>query len=162
MEIEKILSLIGADKLEPELQSQVKELIEVLIETPENAVALERLLMLIGADKLDPDTQEKVSENLQVVIDKAAKKLLEAIGKGELERRRVKRLYLAKVNESSGDPDIARLSKHLPKKKEEYRWDHGFGSEVMKSDNNKPKVSDYKWEKDGLTPLSGKTYKVKA
>jgi hypothetical protein len=148
--------------LEPALQGQVRELIGVLIETPENAAALERLLMLIGANKLDSETQETVTENLQAAIDLAAKQLLETIGKGEVERRRVKRLYLVKVNESKGDPDIARLSKQLPRRKSEYRWDHGFGSDVMKQGKNKPKVSDYKWEKDGLTPLSGKTYKVKA
>jgi hypothetical protein len=32
MDIEKILSLIGADKLEPALQGEVRELIGVLIE----------------------------------------------------------------------------------------------------------------------------------
>jgi hypothetical protein len=162
MDIENILSLVGADKLEPALQGQVRELIGVLIEVPENAAALERLLILIGADKLDLETQETVTENLRAAIDLAAKKLLENIGKGELERRKVKRLYLAKVNESAGDPDISRLSKQLPRKKAEYRWDHGFGSDVMRQSKNKPKVSDYKWEKDCLSPLSGKTYKVKA
>lgn len=163
MEIEKILNLIGADQLAPRDQGQIRELIEVLIETPENAAALERLLFLIGANKLDPETIQTVTENLQAVIEVASRELLASISKTDLARRKIKREYLTKINESSvGDPDIANLSNQMPVKKNSYKWDHGFGSDVMKQRKEKSKVTDYKWDKDvGLSPLSGKTYKVK-
>jgi hypothetical protein len=138
---------------------QVKELIEVLIEDPKNAAALERILFLLGVSKLDPDTQETVTENLQAVIDKAAKALLESIGKGEIERRKIKREYLSKVNESGGDPDINKLAKQIPRKKSEFRWDTGIHSDPMKENKSKISKNQYKWVKGtGLSPLSGKNY----
>jgi hypothetical protein len=160
MDIEKVLSLIGADKLAPELQGQVKELIEVLIEDPKNAAALERILFLLGVSKLDPDTQETVTENLLAVIDKAAKALLESIGKGEIERRKVKREYLSKVNESSGDAVITEYAKQRPKKVGEFKFDSGYGTDTMKENKGKISKHAFKWNKEGLSPLSGKQYGV--
>lgn len=157
MDINKILSLINADQLPPETQGEIKELIGALIETPENAAALERILFLIGVNKLDPETQEKVSENLIAVIDMAAKSLLESIGRGELERRRIKREYLSRVNENK-DQSINEFAKQRPVKKQEFKWD---SLDPMRFDKRKPKITDYRWTKDGYSPLSGKTYKVK-
>jgi hypothetical protein len=159
MDIEQVLSLIGADKLAPELQGQVKELISILIENPENAAALERLLFLIRVPKLSTDTQETVTENLQAAISLAAKALLESIGKGETERRKITREYLSKVNESGGDPDINKLAKLIPRKKSEFRWDTGIHSDHMKENKRKISKNQYKWVKGtGLSPLSGKNY----
>jgi hypothetical protein len=96
---------------------------------------------------------------LLAAIDLAAKKLLETIGKGEVERRKVKRLYLAKVNESAGDATINEFAKQRPQKKSEYRWNSGFGSDVMKQSKGKISKNSYRWNKgDGLSPLSGRTY----
>jgi hypothetical protein len=159
MDIEKVLSLIGPDKLAPELQGQVKELIEILIETPENAAALERILFLLGVSKLDPDTQETVTENLQAVIDKAAKALLESIGKGEIERRKIKREYLSRTNENS-DAAINEFAKQRPKKVGEFKFDSGYGTDTMKENRGKISKHAFKWNKEGLSPLSGKQYGV--
>ena len=161
MDLEKIVSLINAEQLPQKIRGEVRELINVLIEAPDNKAALARLLFLIGANKLDPNTQKTISENIMSLIDMAAKELLETIGAGEVERRRIKHLYVTKMNENISDPDIARFSKQVPKKKSEYCWDHGFGSDSMKSSKEKPKVSDFKWHKTGYSPLSGKTYRAK-
>jgi hypothetical protein len=161
MDLDKILSLLNAEQLPQEIRGEVRELINILIEAPDNNGALARLLFLIGANKLDPDTQKTISENVMSLVDMAAKELLESIGAGEFGRRKIKRLYVTKINENISDPDIARLSKQIPKKKSEYRWDHGFGSDYMKPSKVKPSVSDFKWHKIGYSPLSGKTYRVK-
>ena len=80
MNIEKILSLVGADKLSPEIKGQITELLELLIADPKYTPALEKLLTLIGADRLDAPTQKTIKENLMSVIDAAAKELLNEIG----------------------------------------------------------------------------------
>jgi hypothetical protein len=160
MNIEKVLELLGIEKYPPDIERQIRELVSILIEQPENAQALETLLRILHVDKLDLETQKTVTENLQAAIDLAAKTLLERIGKPELERRKIKREYLAKINENS-DSAINEFSKKRPQKKEEYRFDSGYGSDPMRQTKNKPKLSDYKWTKDGYSPLSGKAYKVK-
>jgi hypothetical protein len=161
MDLSKILSLINAEQYPQEIRGEIKELINVLIEEPDNKGALARLLFLIGANKLDPDTQKTISENIMSLVEMAAKELLETIGAGEVNRRKIKRLYVTKMNEGISDPDIARLSKQVPKKKSEYRWDHGFGSDYMKPSKDKPSLSDFNWHKTGYSPLSGKNYRVK-
>lgn len=185
MNIEKILSLVGADKLAPEIKGQITELLELLIADPKYTPALEKAIILIGADRLDAPTQETIKENLMSVIDVAAKHLLKEVGSAKVseirqirrksfEKKVISRLYCSDKNENekvlseNGDPEIAKLAKQNASRastisKTNFQWDTGFMSDPMKETQDKISKKDHKWDKDtAYTPLSGKVYKTGA
>jgi hypothetical protein len=182
MDLSKILELIGADQLAPDAQGQIKECLEILISDPAYIPAMEKTLDLIGATKLDPDTQRTVRGNLRSVIDVAAKELLETVGsvkaaelrqvrRKDFEKRVISLLYCGVAKDKTSliensDQDIERLARTDSGKagkisKTNFKWDSGYGSEPFKATAEKViKASDFKWESDGLSPLSGKTYRT--
>jgi hypothetical protein len=163
MNTNEILNLLNANQLPPAQQGIIAELIESLIESPSSRNK-EALLFALGANKLDLATQQTISENLDLVIDQAAETILDSVGK---EKRKINKLYLKNEKEmpvSFGLLETDKVSnlKQVPKKSD-FKWDRGRGSDFMKkSKPEKVKVSDYKWEKTGLSPLSGKVYKTGA
>jgi hypothetical protein len=181
MNIEKISELIGANLLAPDVQGQITECIEILITDPSFIPAIEKTLDLIGATKLGSDTQITVRENLRSVIDIAAKELLQTVGSAKaaelrqvrrrnFDKRVISRLYCGVDKDKTpliknSDPDMEKLARTYAGKvgkisKTNFQWERGFMSDPIKQRQDSPKASDYKWEHDGLSPLSGKEYRT--
>ena len=90
------------------------------------------------------------------VVDIAAKDLLQKIGKGEFEKRKITRLYCKRkmVSEAEeGDPEINKLAKLNNHKagvkailKSDYTWRTGYGENPMTESKDKVSKKDFNWK----------------
>jgi hypothetical protein len=152
-----IFDLVQTNKLLPHEKAEAEDCLLSVIES-NSQVALDRVIILTGANLLDRDKENKIRKNITEACALVAKNL----GK-DIKKIRINRLYGKQVNENTSDPDINKLARQSPHIKNEYKWDHGILSDPMKpASKGKVSKNQFKWKKDGLSPLSGKTYKVKA